>query len=556
MPTVDRETRAWIRTPADELAAAAGHRFDRERGEFACSWIEEYCCLYEGELAGEPLTLMPYQREFTMRLFSWVWWSDEWGQHIRRFRQASLWAAKKNGKSPFLAALGLYLLCADGEQGQKVYSMAKNGAQAMISQRHAFNMVKQSPALDADCKLHGSTLQIAHLPTNSLMIVLTGDDLRGAKSKEGLNGSAIIDEAHVVDRQMIESTKRMGISRKEPLQISGSTAGDDPSSWGYERFSYGRQVNTGQRRDVHFLHVDYSAPDKPSDAEIETHLEEYGKAANPAWGYIVKPSEYRADWQSSKGIPRETAKFKQHRINLWVGSTNQWLDTAGWDRGKRTFSLADLAGRDCYLGFDLSRTRDMTAAVLAFPWEEDGPEVVRIWPMFWLPVDTARERDHLFPFRSWSAGGYITLIPGGVVSYAAIEDDILAAVAKHELRVRGMYFDQYYAEDVSQRLAEGLGIDSGDRVAVGQGMMKITGLAKEWERRVAAGWIHHPGNPVMTWQVGHVEVKQDNNQNIKPSKPAPNSGKCIDGVAAAIDAMAGILTAQPTEFISSTPLVM
>jgi len=549
--TVDRDTQDWIRTDADEIAAEQGMRFDGERGEFACAWVESHCCLYEGDQAGELMRLMPYQREFMMRLFGWVWWNDEWGGWVRRFRQAAIWAAKKNGKSPFLAALGLYLLCGDGEQGQKVYSQAKNGDQAKISQRHAFNMVKQSPALSADCKLHGSTLQITHLPTNSVMMVLTGDDLRGAKSKEGLNGSAIIDEAHVVDRQMIESTKRMGISRREPLQVSGSTAGDDPSSWGYERFQYGRQVNAGERRDPHFLHVDYSAPDKVSDADIDAHLEEYGRAANPAWGHIVKPSEYRADWESSKGNPREVAKFKQHRINLWVGSTNPWLDTAGWDRGREPFSLADLSGQSCFLGLDLSRTRDMTAAVFHFPTDE--PEVTRVWPLFWLPEARAKALDHLFPFRSWAAGGHLILTPGDVVDYSAVEEGIVEQVEAHGLQVRGVYFDQHYAEEITQRLADRLGCE---RTAVPQTLMALSPLCKELERRISVGLVRHPGNPVLAWQVGHAEVWQDRNQNIRPVKPAPNSGKSIDGVAALVDTMAGIVAEGPAEFINPTPLVI
>src|SRR5262245_36508638 len=124
--TIDRDTKDWIRNAADERAAKAGMRFDGERGIFVRDWIEAHCCLYEGAQAGEPLRLMPYQHDFVMRLYSWVYWSDEWNEWIRRFNKGSLWAAKKNGKSPFLAANGLYLLAGDGEAGQKVYTGAKN----------------------------------------------------------------------------------------------------------------------------------------------------------------------------------------------------------------------------------------------------------------------------------------------------------------------------------------------------------------------------------------------------------------------------------------------
>ena len=518
-------------------------RFDVERGEFVCSWIENYCCLYEGDHAGQPLTLLPWQREFVMRLFGWVRWSNEWhgGSWIRRFTKASLWAAKKNGKTPFIAAIGLYLLAGDGEQGQKVYSAAKNGEQAKLAQQHATAMVEQSPALDADCKLNKSTLNIAHTSTRSAMLILTGDDHRGAKSKEGLNGSLLIDECHVFDREMHERTSRAGISRKEPLNLSVSTAGDDPSSYGYERCQYGRQVNAGERDDLHFLHVEYSAPEKVTDSEIDQRLEEFGKLANPSWGTIVKPSEFRADWESCKGKPREVARFKQYRLNIWVGSTNQWLDTSGWEKGLRAVDREELRGRSCRLGLDLSRTRDMTSAVFVFPWEEEGPEAVLVWPMFWLPETTAKNRDHLFPFRSWATAGDLRLTPGDVVDYRIVEDDIVTEAHDLELSVQGLFFDQHFAEELSQRLAESLACE---RTAVPQTLMALCPLCKEFERRVSVGFVIHPGNKVMSWQVGHAEVWADRNQNIRPVKPAANSGKSIDGVMATIDAMAGVVSAE------------
>ena len=537
------ETAAWVRTAADERAAKAGHRFDPERAAFACDWIERYCCLYEGDRAGEPPELLPFQRDFLSRLFGWVRWSDEWGEWVRRFTHGAFGGAKKNGKSPLAAAVNLYLLAGDGEPGQKVYQAAKNGDQAKIAQRHAVMMVRQSPALNAeqggDCKINNSTLQIAHLPSSSVLMILTGDDSRGAKSKEGLNGSVTFDEMHVVDREMYERVSRAGISRKEPLILSFSTAGDDPSSVGYQRCEYGRQVNKGDRRDLGFLHVEYSAPADASEAEIDARLDEFGKAANPAWGSIVKPSEFREDWQRSKGNPREVARFKQYRLNIWVGSTNQWLDLAGWAKGERKFTLDDLAGRECVLGLDLSRTRDMTAVSLLFPWPEDGPEAVRVWPMFWLPEERAAALDHLFPYRSWAAAGALTLTPGGVVDYAAVESEVISCITSYDLRVLGLYFDQHYAEEITQRLAERLGCE---RVAVPQTLMALSPLAKEFERRVSVGLIRHPGNPVLTWQAGHCEVWQDRNQNIRPVKPTPTSGKSIDGIAATLDAMAGVLS--------------
>ncbi len=231
------------------------------------------------------------------------------------------------------------------------------------------------------------------------------------------------------------------------------------------------------------------------------------------------------------------ARFKQYRLNLWVGSTNQWLDSAGWDRGKRKFTLADLAGLDCFAALDLSRTRDLTAFVLMFPWPKDGEEVVRVWPMFWMPEETARERDHLFPFRSWGDGGFISLTKGAMVDYNVVKADIRAAIVEYKLNVSKLMYDEHYANELTQALHEGEEIGTqcvagvvAEREAFPQSLMHFTGPSKELERRVSAGLVHHPGNPVLSWQVGHCETWSDMNQNIRPVKPKPHSGKSVDGV--------------------------
>lgn len=435
--------------------------------------------------------------------------------------------------SPMCAAHNLYLLCGDGEQGQKVYQAAMNGQQATIAQKHAINMVRQSPMLSEDCKINNTTMQIAHLESNSFLTILAGDDERGAKAKEGLNGSVSYDEMHVVSRAVEERTSRAGISRREPINASFSTAGDDPSSVGYERCAYGRQVNAGERADLRFLHVEYAAPERATVAEIEKNLDEYGRLANPAWGTIVKPSEFREDWERSKGKPREVARFKQYRLDMWVGSTNQWLDSAGWDRGEEEFTLADLAGRNCDIGLDLSRTTDMTACVFSFAGEG---EEVKLFPLLWIPEDTAKERDAMFPYLSWAAGGHLRLTPGNVVDYAIVLRDIRAAINDNGLSVGKVQFDPHYAEEITQKLCDGeTGIPGhGEREVFKQNLMAFTGPCKEFERRVKAGLVKHPKNSVLTWQAGHCEVWSDANQNIRPVKPKPGSAKTIDGIVSSV----------------------
>jgi len=64
--------------------------------------------------------------------------------------------------------------------------------------------------------------------------------------------------------------------------------------------------------------------------------------------------------------------------------------------------------------------------------------------------------------------------------------------------------------------------------------MAFAGPTAMFERLVIAGKMGHDGNPITTWQAGHVEVWHDANDNIRPVKPPHKDIKKIDGIVASI----------------------
>ena len=78
--------------------------------------------------AGQPFEHAPWQRFITSEVFGWKW--AETG--LRRYKMAYIEVPKKNGKSTYMAVLGIYMLHADGEEGAEVYAMATQRDQARI----------------------------------------------------------------------------------------------------------------------------------------------------------------------------------------------------------------------------------------------------------------------------------------------------------------------------------------------------------------------------------------------------------------------------------------
>jgi phage terminase large subunit-like protein len=586
----DTVTAAWVRNASDERALANGCRFDPERGAFTVWWIERHCRLYEGA-AGDPLELrgchecgtydlpaateiddweeakasaleraeryaacvaaghrIDWQYECTMRLFGWVRWSEKWQREVRRFRAASVWVAKKNKKSPTLAAWGFYLLAGDGEPGQKVFLGAKDGMQARkIAGEHIVAMLEQSEALSAECTLNRNTMRVTHRPTRSWLEPLSSSNSRTQESKEGLNGSVLIDEVHVVDRDFVRRIDRAGISRSEPLHIEVSTAGNNPDSYGKERFDYALRVERGDTEDQALFVAIYAAPQDLTDADLDADPEKFGQMANPAWGHTVDPEEFLADYRKSKRSIGALLDFKMYRLNIHQRTSNPWIKGADWEKCRRQFTIEDLRGRACWAGLDLARSRDMTALVFVFPWPEDGDEVFRVLPFFWLPKERITDIQSQVPdIRSWVENGHLEATDGAVTDYGHIRGKFREL---HEtFDIRELAYDPKFAEETTQTIEQGVTDNAHKVIEPGTGVPRFVFLQDDasfaaptldFERLVAAGKLHHNGHPVLNWQVGHAHVWQKPSKVkrvVKPSRSASDV-RTVDGVVGCIMAL-------------------
>jgi len=537
VPSIDRVTRRWIKNAADERAAANGCRFDEERGQFVVDWIHRYCVLYEGDYAGQPMELRDWQFEATMRLFGWTRLSKRWGRWIRRFNAASLWIAKKNKKSPTAAAWGLYLFAGDGEQGQKVYLAAKDGQQAKeIAGKHTVEMVRRSPELMQVCSINQNLAQVTHEPTRSVIKPISSNDTKAQKAKEGLNGSVIVDEVHVVDQEFMNRISRAGISRSEPLLIEVSTAGDDPESYGRRRYDYGKAVNESRDvQDDYFLFVAYEAPQDLSDEDLAGDPCKYGRMANPAWGHTVGEEEFLADYNRSKNSLIDLGTFKKYRLAIWQASENPWLNMAQWARCKEAFTEADLLGRRCYAGLDLARTRDTCALDLIFP-DEEREGHFRQLAYYWLPRRRAEVLRDKVAYLTWANAGHIELIEGDTIDFNLVRMRLIEILKRFE--VVKLAYDDTYAEQLIQRLIEEDAALSLEQVeAFSQSMRSFAGPTDEYEALIIEGKLHHNGNPVLTWQAGNTKAKVDGDGKKKPVKPKRGDHRTIDGVVAGIQAL-------------------
>ena len=125
------------------LNAESEYEYDEVETSIAVDFIQDHCKHSKGSLAGQPFILELWQQAATAAMFGIVHKLDG----TRKYQEVFLVVARKNGKSTFAAAIGLYLLVADGELGPEVYAVATKKDQAKIIWLEAKRMIQKSKTL-------------------------------------------------------------------------------------------------------------------------------------------------------------------------------------------------------------------------------------------------------------------------------------------------------------------------------------------------------------------------------------------------------------------------
>jgi phage terminase large subunit-like protein len=516
------QTHKWIRSHADEKAVDAGSYFDLKAADRVRRFLAKLVRQSKGDFAGKPMELLDWQWGGVVGpLYGW-----KRKNGLRRFRRASVWVSKKNGKSTLAASLILYALIADGEPGAEVYGAAADRNQASIIFDEVAAMVRQSPEMLKILDVNRTLRRVTYAETNSFYQVLSKDSRR---SGHGINSStSVVDELHVVDRMLYDTLRYAGAARRQPLQLEISTAGLDKTSLGYDRYVYAKRLLKGEIEDPETLAVIYEATD-PARWEDP----EQWRAANPSLGVTIPFDGFKSDFQEARnGSPADILNFKQLRLNIWQDQIFAWLPTETWDACAADLDPSVLQGKRCWGAFDLASKIDLTAWVLLF---DLGNGAYAVLPRFFAPAeaDGRRQKENRTQLRPWMDAGLITATQGNVADYDRIEAAIRGDCER--FNPEKVYFDPWNATGLVNHLqAEGVAL-----VEFGQTIKNFNAPMREFERLVLAGKLRHDANPVLRWMIAHTTARKDPSGNIRPDKE--KSGDHIDGVVAAIMALQGAL---------------
>jgi phage terminase large subunit-like protein len=249
--------------------------------------------------------------------------------------------------------------------------------------------------------------------------------------------------------------------------------------------------------------------------------------------------------------PANERLFRWLRLNQWITTKlTTWLPVDLFDATVGDWSRADMIGRDCYVGLDLSSTTDLTATGLIFPPQGDQLEWRVMWDA-WIPKNGMEERirqDHV-PYDRWERDGWITATEGDVVDYNKVEERILEY--KKLFNVIEVAADRSFAAMLLQRL------ENADLTCVDipQNYATLTDPMNLVEVLLKNRQLSHEPNPVARWCFGNTSIAKNGNAQIKYVKEHRGRSvvrsKRIDTMAAWICGMARAKTYQSRIDLSS-----
>lgn len=472
---------------------------------------------FMGKSSGKHFKLENWQQFIIANIVGWYWKDG----NTRRFTSSYIEVSRKNGKTALAAALCLYYLIADGEDGAEVDLAANSKEQAKIAFEFCSSFSKQLDPKGKYLKPYRDNVQFAL--NNSKLKVFAADDSK----LDGFNASfGLIDEYHAAKnskvRDVIKSSMGM---RNNPHLCTITTAGFDKTLPCYKLRSTSIEILNKLKTDDSMFIAIYSLDDKDNWTDKDNWVK-----CTPNLNVTVTSKYIKEQVQSAINNPSEEVGVKTKTLNLWCDVADVWLPESYIVRASKDIHLEDFRDCECYIGVDLSATSDLTA--VSYLIEKDN--IYYFKTDYYLPESALVDKPDRETYKLWKQQGLITITAGNVTDYDYITNDIVAA--SNILNIQKIGYDKWNATQWAIHATEiGLPLEE-----YPQTMGNFNRPTKELERLILSGNTVIDNNEITRWCFRNVELKSDYNGNVKPNKGIKS--KKIDGVIAIIQALGMYLT--------------
>ena len=513
-------------------------KFDKQKANNVIDWIEHHCFHTEGPDAPNPLKLELWEKAFLSCLYGIV---DEHGR--RQFREVLLVIGRKNGKSKIASSIGAYEF-QKGGYGSRVFCIAPKLEQADLVYNDIWQMVQIDPEYKAEKERlsirdehNKKILDDSHLPRHRMSdLAITGTNSTvkkiafSAKKSDGFNPSlCVCDEiaswegdAGLKQYEVMKSG--MG-ARPEAILLSVTTSGYVNDSIYDELVKRSTRFLLGDSKETRLLPFLYMIDDVGKWNDIEEL-----KKANPNLGRSIPFDYMKEEIAIAEGSLSRKSEFICKYCNLKQNSSLAWIGADIIEKATgEPLDLESFRGCYCVGGVDLSRTTDLTAAVIVI--ERDNE--LYMFARFWLPSERIEEATAVdgVPYNIYIQRGLLTPSGSNIIDYNDVFSWFKELIEKYEIYPLQVGYDRYSATYLVNQMSEyGFHMDD-----VFQGY-NLHPVIQEVEGYLKDGRIHIGDNDLMKIHFFNSALKVSTEKGrSKLVKIKPTSH--IDGMAALLDAM-------------------
>jgi len=400
------------------------YNFNPRNAEFVIGIIERTFVHQKGEdmqghpLRGRPFLLEPWQKFVIYNLLGFF----HAGTIIRKYKEAFMMLARKNGKTPFMSALAWGLGLLESLSGAEIVIVGALLKQALQS----FNF------LNFNLEQMGEADNFRILDNNQEHSI-SGKIGKGYMRIETIAGNSdrmdslntliqILDELHLYkSASQYNTIKESGKAYRNSLCIGITTAGDDMTSFCYQRLQYCIKILNGTVKDDQLFAFIAKADEEEGGNVDYTNPAEHEKA-NPNYNISVSSQEIMNDAMQAQNDPQQRKSFYAKTLNVYTAAMRAYFNVEEFRMSdqKYNWTIEELAKLpiDWYGGGDLSKMHDLTASALHGQYKGVDISITHAW----FPVVAAHrkaEEDNI-PLFGWKDDGWLDMCNTPTVNYSDI----------------------------------------------------------------------------------------------------------------------------------------
>ena len=467
---------------------------------------------FTGKHNGKPFILLDYQFWIICNIFGFY----HKGTNRRVINYCYIELARKQGKTALAAAIALYMLIADGENGSEVEMVANSAKQAKICFDISSNFLQSIDKKGKYFKRYRDRIKFDK--TKSFLQVLAAD----ASGNDGYNSYCfILDEAHEQrDSKLWDVMVSSQGMRENSLGIIITTAGFNQFGFCYNyRKSCIDILHGSKENDSQFAAI-YTIDD-----EDDWTNPEIWKKANPSLGHTVFESYLEQQVNNAKVNTSLEVGTRTKNFNQWVNSADVWISNNILLDSSGKVDLSKFSECTAYCGVDLAAVSDMTALNVMIPFEDKL--YFKTW--YYLPQSCLTDNSNSELYKEWKRKGLLTVTAGNVTDYDYVLTDLIKI--SNQVYIDKVAYDSYNATQWAISATEqGLPLEP-----YSQALWSFNKPTKELERLIRMGKVVIDDNEITRWCFANVTLKTDHNENVKPVKT--ESQQKIDGVIAMIQSL-------------------